>query len=240
MNMRRVLVGKWGIKRLVAISLGDVMTLEKRSVGLSWEERKWRERTVDVTMTFIYFWDAGDLRILLECLIQGTERRREMEKFRILVKEIKFWLEAYLLGTWVNCTSASIKFIWWAQWVWDSTKFKYHHDKNSLINPIIQKNAVYILGSIYPWGKLTRSAMQKANTNVESNSIRKQSHSIAAILQKNGRAKLSSRYRFLFIKRFSWQKPLIIAAPAIDSPKRWITGDFCMLRIRTSSLDDDM
>lgn len=112
--------------------------------------------------------------------------------------------------------------------------------QNSLINPIIYKNAVYILGSIYPCGKLTRSPMQKANTNVESNSIRKQSHSIAAILQKNGRAKLSSRYRFLFIKRFSWQNPLIIAAPAIDSPKRWITGDFCMLRIRTSSLDDAM
>jgi len=35
--------------------------------------------------------------------------------------------------------------------------------------------------------------MQKANTKVDSNSIRRQSHSIAERLQKNGRAKQSRR-----------------------------------------------
>ncbi|PIA40064.1 hypothetical protein AQUCO_02500055v1 [Aquilegia coerulea] len=65
----------------------------------------------------------------------------------------------------------------------------------------VQKN--YILGSILPCGMLTSKNMQNANTKVESNSMRKQSHSIAARLQKNGRAKQSRRYKFLFMNRFS-------------------------------------
>jgi len=51
----------------------------------------------------------------------------------------------------------------------------------------------YSLGSILPWGRLTSNTRQKANTKVESNSMRRQSHSIAARLQKNGRAKQSRR-----------------------------------------------
>jgi hypothetical protein len=82
--------------------------------------------------------------------------------------------------------------------------------------------------------------MQKANTKVESNSMRRQSHSIAERLQKNGRAKQSRKYRFLFMNLFSCPKPLIVAAPANDSPKRWMMGDFWMLTIRTSSLDEAM
>ena len=50
-----------------------------------------------------------------------------------------------------------------------------------------------LLGSIVPWGKLTSKTIQKANTKVESNSMRRQSHSIAERLQKNGRAKQSRR-----------------------------------------------
>lgn len=50
-----------------------------------------------------------------------------------------------------------------------------------------------LLGSIVPCGKLTSKIMQKANTKVEINSMRRQSHSMAARLQKNGRAKQSRR-----------------------------------------------
>ena len=50
-----------------------------------------------------------------------------------------------------------------------------------------------LLGSIVPCGKLTSRIMQKAKTRVESSSMRKQSHSIAAMLQKKGRAKQSSK-----------------------------------------------
>lgn len=42
------------------------------------------------------------------------------------------------------------------------------------------------------------------------------------------------------MNRFSCPNPLIVAAPAIDSPKRWMIGDFWMLTMRTSSLDEAM
>lgn len=62
------------------------------------------------------------------------------------------------------------------------------HQRNSKIGEV-----TYLLGSILPCGKLTSKIMQKAKTKVESNSMRRQSHSMAAILQKNGRAKQSRR-----------------------------------------------
>lgn len=124
-------------------------------------------------------------------------------------------------------------------WTCHSTLIQNFSHKNRQRNSRMGE-AIYLLGSILPCGKLTSKTMQKANTKVESNSIRRHSHSIAARLQKNGRAKLSRRKRFLFMNLFSCPKPLIVAAPAIDSPKRLIIGDFWMLTMRTNSLDEAM
>lgn len=76
-----------------------------------------------------------------------------------------------------------------------------------------------LLGFIAPSGKLTKNIRAKTKTKFDRMLSLKESHSMADMLWNHGLEWASVKFRFPTMKRSSWLKALIVAAPAIDSAK---------------------
>lgn len=99
-----------------------------------------------------------------------------------------------------------------------------------------QIKTYYLLGLITPSGRLTSMTSEKAKTKFDSIFNLKESHSIADTLWNHGLEKPSTRRRLVYMKRPSWSKARIDAAPAKDSEKWWRIGVICICAKRASSL----